>query len=188
MNVSWNLIGLIFSQNASQTLPKKLERNDFTHRHMRTKYLIFLGKWHQNRRLSGHNIVFSGLIIWDIFMMRYFQVSWDGNFNLNRLKTEPLESTFGVSPIRISDFVCMFGPIRSELNWPAIGLAPFKVEPTVIQYDVTFITQHITQSYEVYVRNIWFLSPLVLSKWENLALLSLYTFWGKCVYFSIFEW
>ena len=38
------------------------------------------------------------------------------------------------------------------------------------------------------VQNIWFLSPLVLSKRENLALLSLYTFWGKCVYFSIFEW
>ena len=38
------------------------------------------------------------------------------------------------------------------------------------------------------VRNIWFLSPLVLSKWENLSFLSLYTFWGKCVYFSIFEW
>ena len=36
-----------------------------------------------------------------------------------------------------------------------------------------------------WVRNIWFLSPLVLSKWENLAL---YTFWGKCVYFSILEW
>ena len=30
-----------------------------------------------------------------------------------------------------------------------------------------------------------FVSSLVLSKWENLALLSLYTFWGKCVYFSI---
>ena len=38
------------------------------------------------------------------------------------------------------------------------------------------------------VRNIWFLSPLVPSKQENLALLSLFTFWGKCVYFSIFEW
>ena len=38
------------------------------------------------------------------------------------------------------------------------------------------------------VRNIWFLSPLVLSNWEKLALLSLYTFWGKSVYFSIFEW
>ena len=35
------------------------------------------------------------------------------------------------------------------------------------------------------VRNMLFLSPLVLSKSENLALLSLYTFWGKCVYFSI---
>ena len=86
MNVSWNLIGLIVLQNASQTYQKNLERNDFTHRHMRTKYLIFLGKWHQNRRLSCHNPVFSGLIIWDIFMMRYFQVSWDSNFNLNRLK------------------------------------------------------------------------------------------------------
>ena len=31
------------------------------------------------------------------------------------------------------------------------------------------------------VQNIWFLSPLVLSKRENLALLSLYTFWWKCV-------
>ena len=37
------------------------------------------------------------------------------------------------------------------------------------------------------VQNIWFLSLLVPSKWENLALLSLCTFWGKCVYFSIFE-
>ena len=116
-------------------LPKKTWKEWFSHRHMRTKYLIFLGKWHQNRRLSGHNIVFSGLIIWDIFMMRYFQVSWDCNFDLNRLKTEPLESTFGVSPIRISDFVCMFGPIWSELNWPAIGLASLK-------YVVTFIKQH----------------------------------------------
>ena len=35
------------------------------------------------------------------------------------------------------------------------------------------------------VRNIWFLSPHVLSNWENLALLSLFTFWGKCVYFII---
>ena len=34
------------------------------------------------------------------------------------------------------------------------------------------------------VRNIWFLSPLVLSKRENLALLTLYTFWGKCVFFQ----
>ena len=31
------------------------------------------------------------------------------------------------------------------------------------------------------------LSPLIPSKWENLALLSLYTFWGKCVYFSIYN-
>ena len=38
------------------------------------------------------------------------------------------------------------------------------------------------------VRNISFLSPLVLSKWENLALLSLYIFGWKCVYFSIFGW
>ena len=37
------------------------------------------------------------------------------------------------------------------------------------------------------VRNIWILSPLVLSKWEDLALLSFYTFWGKCL-FLIFEW
>ena len=93
----------------------KLEKNNFTHRHMRTKYLIFLGKWHQNRRLSGHNTEFSGLIIWDIFMMRYFQVSWDSNFNLNRLKT---------------DFVGMFGPIRSELNCPGIGLAPLRWSPS----------------------------------------------------------
>ena len=32
------------------------------------------------------------------------------------------------------------------------------------------------------MRNIWFLSPLFLSKRENLALLSLNTFWGKRVY------
>ena len=41
------------------------------------------------------------------------------------------------------------------------------------------------------VRNIWvFFSPLVPSKREKniLVLLSLYIFWGKCVYFSIFEW
>ena len=69
------------------------------------------------------------------------------------------------------------------------------------------------------VRNIWFLSPLVPSKRENLVLLSVYIFegsvliflflnekiykyvfidiifllslhifWGKCVYFWIFEW
>ena len=43
-------------------------------------------------------------------------------------------------------------------------------------------------SSESLVRNIWVFSPLVPSKRENLALLSLYTFWGKCVYFSIFEW
>ena len=42
--------------------------------------------------------------------------------------------------------------------------------------------------WEIKVRNIWFLSPLVLSKWENLAFSVFYTFWGKCVYFSIFEW
>ena len=41
-----------------------------------------------------------------------------------------------------------------------------------------------------WVRNIWFFSPLVPSKREKniLVLLSLYIFWGKCVYFSIFEW
>ena len=35
-----------------------------------------------------------------------------------------------------------------------------------------------------------FFSPLVPSKREKnlLVLLSLYIFWGKCVYFSIFEW
>ena len=38
------------------------------------------------------------------------------------------------------------------------------------------------------VGNICFLSPLVPSKQEDLALLSFYTFWGKCGCFSIFEW
>ena len=75
-------------------LPKKTWKEWFSHRHMRTKYLIFLGKWHQNRRLSGQNTEFSGLIIWDIFMMRYFQVSWDSNFNLNRLKSQPWSQIF----------------------------------------------------------------------------------------------
>ena len=32
------------------------------------------------------------------------------------------------------------------------------------------------------MRNIWFLSPLVPSKQENLALLSLYTFWGVFIF------
>ena len=31
------------------------------------------------------------------------------------------------------------------------------------------------------------MSPLFLSKWEDLVLLSLYTFWWKRAYFSIFE-
>ena len=39
-----------------------------------------------------------------------------------------------------------------------------------------------------WVGNIWFFSPLILSKWEILQLSQLYTFWGKSVYFSIFEW
>ena len=41
-----------------------------------------------------------------------------------------------------------------------------------------------------WVRNICFFSPLIPSKREKniLVLLSLYIFWGKCVYFSIFEW
>ena len=45
-------------------------------------------------------------------------------------------------------------------------------------------------SSESLVRNIWVFSPLVPSKREKyiLVLLSLYIFWGKCVYFSIFEW
>ena len=43
------------------------------------------------------------------------------------------------------------------------------------------------------VQNIWFLSHLVPSKREKniqteTVCLSLYIFWGKCVYFSIFEW
>ena len=38
------------------------------------------------------------------------------------------------------------------------------------------------------VWNIWFSSPLIPWERENLVLLSLYIFWGKCVYFSIFEW
>ena len=40
-----------------------------------------------------------------------------------------------------------------------------------------------------WVQNIWFISPLVPSKREKniLVLLSLSIFWGKCVYFSIFE-
>ena len=35
-----------------------------------------------------------------------------------------------------------------------------------------------------------FFSPLILSKWEKnvFVLLSFYTFWGKCIYFSIFGW
>ena len=39
------------------------------------------------------------------------------------------------------------------------------------------------------VQNIWGFSPLVLSKREKniLVLLSLYIFWEKCVYFSIFN-
>ena len=35
------------------------------------------------------------------------------------------------------------------------------------------------------VGNFWFLPPLVLSNWE---VPQLSHFWGKCVYFSIFEW
>ena len=40
------------------------------------------------------------------------------------------------------------------------------------------------------VRNIWFFSPLVPSEWEKniLILLSLYIFWGKCVYLPIFDY
>ena len=41
-------------------------------------------------------------------------------------------------------------------------------------------------STEIKVQNICFFSPLVPS--NILVLLSLYIFWGKCVYFSIFEW
>ena len=43
---------------------------------------------------------------------------------------------------------------------------------------------------ELKVRNIWIFSPHVHSKREKsiLVLLSLYIFWGKCVYLSIFEW
>ena len=67
---------------------------------------------------------------------------------------------------------------------------------TVLMLRLTFIGKsklllifrNICRKYEIsLVRNILFLSPLVLSNWENLALLSLYTFCGKCVYFSIFE-
>ena len=46
------------------------------------------------------------------------------------------------------------------------------------------------QSIVTKVRNIWSFSPLVPSKREKniLVFLSLYIFWGICVYFSIFEW
>ena len=39
-----------------------------------------------------------------------------------------------------------------------------------------------------YVKNISSRSLKKYTNWDNLVCLSLYIFWGKCVYFSIFEW
>jgi hypothetical protein len=90
--------------------------------------------------------------------------------------------------------------INCEIEWSYLGTIHLFFESAILQnlrkdfirtkmHTTVFCTMYIFSIYKaIMVGNIWFLSPLVLSKWEVPQLSQFVYFWGECVYFSIFEW
>ena len=80
-----------------------------------------------------------------------------------------------------------------------------EIEPTKQLFDLLAVTWVVSKLGTVYrlaiksvkfdfqtqssmAHNLWFKKKILNSESHDLGLLSLYNFWGKCVYFLIFEW
>jgi hypothetical protein len=70
--------------------------------------------------------------------------------------------------------------------WSCLDVVGSNSGQEVVELDLCFVFLIIKRG-ELGAKYVGGFSPLVLLKCETLALLSLYTVGGKCVYFSIFE-
>ena len=58
----------------------------------------------------------------------------------------------------------------------------------LLMISIIFSFNPLDAEYLVFVSSRSLKTSEKYSNWDNLVCLSLYIFWGKCVYFSIFEW